>query len=67
MSLFLKCHLTDWSFLTDEERGAVGAIHVGHTYVVTVSPVKFPKNRHKQVSMWPRTDSRQEEISKLPQ
>lgn len=35
--------LTYWSFLIGEKRGVVATVHVGHTYVVTVSPVQLPE------------------------
>lgn len=34
--------LTHWSLLIGEECGMVAAIHVGHTYVITVGPVQLP-------------------------
>lgn len=37
--------LTNWSFLIGEKCGAVAAIHIGHAYVVTVSPVKLAEER----------------------
>lgn len=35
--------LTYWSLLIGEKCGAVATIHVGHAYVITVSPVKLPE------------------------
>lgn len=36
--------LTYWSFLIGEKCGVVATIHVGHAYVVTISPVQLPKD-----------------------
>lgn len=35
--------LTYWSLLIGKKRGVVAAVHVSHTYVISVSPVQLPE------------------------
>lgn len=48
MPHYTVCLLTHWSLLIGEECGLVAAVHVGHTYVISVCPVQLPEGGHRE-------------------